>query len=156
MKTRTKWILGILTGVVILAALAAVGYFVFSHWAGMRGNLPWDDRGWRQQMPMHPYRGLPGMRSGIFSPLRFVGGGLLCLGVLALLVAGVYLLVRGLRRPQNMTTAASATPVAVPAAIVAPAPAAAPAPAVEHACPNCARQVQADWTHCPYCGAPLS
>jgi hypothetical protein len=57
--------------------------------------------------------------------------------LLALAVVGVVALVRR-RSPAPLATAA-ASPVVVET----------------EACPNCGRQVQKDWSHCPYCGQDL-
>ena len=146
MNTATKWIIGIVVGLILLTAIVGIGYLAFSRWPGpiwvMRspGIHPWEDgRG----MPLLPFRGLPAQRFIGFFPLRFLGGGLIFTGALVLIVLGVIWLVRSLGRPQP------SSPLAVPT----PAPAV-PQPAAQ-ACPNCKRPVQEDWSHCPYCGADL-
>jgi hypothetical protein len=158
MKTITKWILGILIALVILAALAAIGYLVFSqwNWAGWRmdarlfrmweggRHMPW--RG----MPMMPFWSAPGQRLGGFFPLRWIANWLVCPGILFLIVLGVVALVLSLRR--------SPAPSVSPVSTASTAPAAAPTPvqAVSQTCPNCGRPVNTDWRHCPYCGTALA
>jgi hypothetical protein len=146
MKQSTKWIVGIAIGLLCLVALVAIGYMVFSWWGGsgwmmssrsIQGwsegrDIPW------QRMPMHPDRGMPFTRFNAFFPLRIVASGLLCLGLLALIVLGVFALARGLKR----TSQPAERPVAAASAA--------------QACSNCGRPVQEDWKLCPYCGNQLA
>jgi hypothetical protein len=69
-------------------------------------------------------------------------GGLFCLGLLALIVLGIVLMARSLRKP------------AVIAAPVAPMPAASDVAPVSsmHSCSRCGEPVQDGWKHCPNCG----
>lgn len=180
MKTSTKWILGILLGVVVLGLVCVVGVIGYNLWGGSSGwaletrsGQLWGDENatpWRMmpynRMPMRPYGdfhmspygGMRGAWFGFFSPLRLVGFPLLCLGFLALVVIGIVLLVRGTRKPQPAAIAAAA-PVAAatsePTTVAEPAPPAEAAQTAATPCPNCARPVQADWSHCPYCGTAL-
>jgi hypothetical protein len=101
--------------------------------------------------------------------MGFRGGGFLMflphllgqLLILALVVAGVIFLVRALSRPRagvfQATAGAPAASVPAAAAVVPTAPlettAAEPAPA--RTCASCGRELQADWTHCPHCGAKV-
>lgn len=151
MSKSTKWILGIAIGLVCVIALVAFGYLAFSWWNGSgwmgsgwmmetprfrawgdRGDIPW------QRMPMHPGWGMPYSRFGGLYPLRVVASGLLCLGVLALIVLGAIALVRVLSRPSQATEK--------PVLPVEPA----------QNCSNCGRPLQNDWSHCPYCGNPVA
>jgi hypothetical protein len=147
MKTSTKWIIGIVVGLVCLAALVGVGYLAFNWWSGSSGwmmesrafrtwgdgrALPWHG------MPMRPDRGVPYAGFSSFYPLRMIASGLICLGLLALIGLGLVALVRGLARPSQ--------PAEKPVALAAPS----------RTCSNCGRAVQEDWNHCPYCGNPLS
>jgi hypothetical protein len=158
MKTALKWILGILIGLILVAAVVAIGFMVAgrSGWGhGMmesRAIHPWDGgrvMPWRD-MPMQPYGGMFHRPFGGFFPLATLAGGLFCLGVLVLIVLGIIALVRALSRPKQ--------PAASPAPVIEPAPAPAPAlvEVAAHPCPTCGRQVQEDWHHCPHCGADLS
>jgi hypothetical protein len=141
-----KWILGIVLGLVALAALAAAGYLAFSRWSGVgwmmdaRAFRLWDGGRallWRWT-PMHPTWGIPASRFFGFSPLGMIAGGLIWLGLLALIVLGVIALARGLSRSSgSAVTSVQATSPA-------------------KACPNCGRPVQDDWSHCPYCGHALA
>ncbi len=152
MKTAIKWILGILIGVVLLAAVAAVGYFVFTRWDGIsfmmrpRVLMPFEGR----RMPIQPFGGIPYQRFGGFFPLRLIGSGLFCLGFLALIVLGVVVLVRVLRQPGQ------AAIIAAPAVAPIQMPEPVQTPAVTRNCSNCGKPVQEDWSHCPYCGNTLS
>ena len=100
MKTSTKWILGILIGLVVgcilLATAGGAGYLMLNR----SGLLGWDtsprsDRLWGDQimpygrMPMHDYPGIYGSWFGFFSPLRYLAFPLICLGFLLLLVLGI-------------------------------------------------------------------
>jgi hypothetical protein len=145
MKTSTKWIIGIAIGLLCVVALVAFGYLAFNWWSGSdwmmetRAFRTWGDgrdQPW-QRMPMHPNWEMPYTRFGGFYPLRMVASGLICLGLLALIVLGVVALARGLIRPSP--------PTKVPVAPVTPS----------KACSNCGRLVQDDWSHCPYCGAVI-
>lgn len=153
MKTAIKWILGILIGLVLLVVVVTVGYVVFSRWNAVsimmrpRVFLPFEGQ---RGMPIQPFGGMPHQRFGGFFPLQLIGGGLFCLGFLALIVLGMVALVRVLKQPSQ--------------AAVMPAPAVAPVqmpepvqtPAATRSCSNCGRSVQEDWSHCPYCGNTLS
>lgn len=154
MRKTTKWILGIVIGLVAIAAIAAIGYWMVSQWSGgewttvarssrfwdgSRG-MPWHAMPWNA-MPGHPNRIMPGYRFGGFSAVRMMAGGLIWSGMLALIVLGIVALVRSLSRPSQ------------PA--VAPVQAVEPTPAPAFACANCGRTVQDDWSHCPFCGTAL-
>jgi hypothetical protein len=147
MKTITKWILGIVIGLVIVAFLATIGFVAFnrSHNVGwMMQSREFRPFGGDREMPMHPYAIMPHHMVMSFSPFRFLGGLLSFSLVAFLVVLGIVYLVRGLKKPQTVVT--------VPAQVSAPAP-------VEvrvHTCSNCGRTVQEDWSHCAYCGNTLS
>jgi hypothetical protein len=164
-----KWILGILAVMVLLAVLAGAGYMIYTHWNGgwMMDRSAWRDFSPRNglperdyRMPMQPFErrgsvpfgmmphgGMPfgGMRGGFF-PFNFILGGLLRLGLLALLVYGAVMLWRSLRRPQSAAVAAapgSAPLVEMPTvqAVVETTP-----------CASCGTALQPGWKHCPNCG----
>jgi len=156
MSRSFKWIIGIFIGVIVVAALVAAGFFVFNHGFGriglmdealgmrLRGNeriQPWRD------MPMHPYLRMPGSRIGFgYSPLAFVLGGLLRLGLLTLVVVGVIALIRGMWRPRPAEVVPAPT-IQTPVEPVSP---------LLSTCPNCGFAVQEDWKHCPNCAHDLS
>jgi len=143
MKNIWKWIIGIVLGLVILALLVGAG-FAFrtgSLGCGARARSGFDQDG--RSFGMMPYDGMHrgfgmmhygGMHRG-FGMMPFGGlfGGLISLGVLALIVLGILWLVRSLRKP------------AVPAAPVVPAVPAA-------TCRNCGNPVESGWRNCPHCG----
>jgi hypothetical protein len=134
MKKIWKWVIGIVLGLVVLALLVGAG-FAFrtgSLGCGARARNGFDQDG--RGFGMMPYGG---MHRG-FGMMPFGGffGGLISLGVLALIVLGILWLVRSLRKP------------AVPAAPVVPA-----VPAL--ACRNCGNPVESGWRNCPHCGKKL-
>ena len=137
MKKIWKWVIGIVLGLVVLALLVGVG-FAFHAGAGRFSERAWngfgrDGRGFG----MMPYGG---MHRG-FGMMPFGGffGGLIFLGVVALIVLGILWLVRSLRKP--------ATPVAPAATVIPVAPAA--------TCRNCGNPVESGWRNCPHCGKKL-
>ena len=156
MKPVWKWMIGIVVGLVIVAALVGAAilvrnYLPFRHMAlqvqkiqpGQQlqpgqpvrpfGNRNFDEPGFgmrRFGMPGFGMHGFGGHSFGMpgWGRMPFGGflGGLFTLGLLAFLVLGIIWLVRGLKTPK---------------------------PAVgTHACANCGKPVQADWRNCPYCG----
>ena len=146
MKPVWKWIIGIVVGLVVLAAV--VGGVIL-----VRNNLPFRHMAFQVQkvqpgqpsqpgQPVRPfgnrYSGGPGFGMREFGmrgfgmmgwgmmPFGGFFGGLFTLGLLAFLVLGIIWLVRNNRTPRQ---------------------------AVEmHTCGNCGKPVQADWRNCPYCG----
>jgi hypothetical protein len=176
MKTSTKWILGIVIALLVLCVIGGVGGVVATRWFGGIGwhmdgwsRQPWSDQDgvqpWRQ-MPMHPDQGMwmkpyndgRSMMLGRFAPLRLAATSLLCLGMLALVVIGIVLLVRGTRKsnspPVPTAVVSAAAPEAEPQAVAEDVSPAAAEPAPVKTCPNCGRPVEDEWSHCPYCGAP--
>lgn len=151
MKTTTKWILGIVAGLVVVTAVSALAIFAMTQsgslgWmANERSFMP---RTFERTMPMHPYADGSWFFMSRFNPLWFIGRILLWGGVLALIVLGITALVRGLNKPAQAVTAANAATTAVIEQV-------SPAQAVQ-SCPACSRVVQQDWSHCPYCGNPLA
>jgi hypothetical protein len=179
MKKAAKWILGIVIGLVVLAVLAAAGFFAFNHWGSVgrmasnrqfqewggaprfgqgiapdqmpRGRMP------RGNMPMY---GMGGRYMGYrpFRPLGALVGGLFCLGLFTLVVLGIIVLVRSLsHKPQPApVTSVPAVAVAAPAVVAPAAVEPVVSEAVTRPCPNCGRPMQADWSQCPYDGTALS
>jgi uncharacterized membrane protein len=145
MNRTLKWIIGILIALLALAVIAAVAYFGFGRWYGygMMGasRFPhWEGRG---TMPMHPgdYWGRPGFGSGGFFWLGMLPRLLFNLGILTFIVLGVVYLVRLLSGQRHEHTATSPQTPTLEATA---------------SCSNCGKPVQADWSHCPYCGNTLS
>jgi hypothetical protein len=142
MKKAWKWVIGIVVGLVIVAALVGAAFLVRSHFVvnqvarleatslriqrpGMMlfRNGEGGGRGWT----MHG----PGMMAyGRRRPFGGLIGGLFSLGLLALVVLGIVWLVRRLTVPK--------TP---------------PAPLLT--CRHCSKPIQAGWIACPYCGKKL-
>lgn len=160
MSKTMKWILGILIAVLVIGAIGAAGFLVTNRlygrawmlgdldrrsWDGgrivPRGEVPWG------AMPMRPYSRMPGVHLLPFFPFGGFFFWLICLGGLALLVFGIIALVASLSSPKKAVESVSATvpPAPIEAAPLRPA----------HLCPSCARPVQEDWSHCPYCGSAL-
>jgi uncharacterized membrane protein len=131
MSKTLRWILFVLLGLVALAVVAGVFFAVFgSYRYGMMRPGIW--------MGDH-------MRFG-YSPIGWIFGGLLCLGIIMLVVIGIVALatalVRG-NRPAQVTQPSQATP---PSEITTS----------ERPCQNCGRMTREDWKTCPYCGNPLA
>ena len=173
MKNGMKWFLGIVIGLVIVAALVVAGFVVFNRWhetGWMMSNRDYQfqgidkSRSWRDMpggenvwnerhqgnMPMRSLWEAPTSRFGILRPLRMIFGCFIALGLLTLLVLGVIYLLGGRRRPQQ-----PAVPPAAVAPLVATSPAPSPVQDMVSVCPHCAQPVQKDWKHCPNCGGPL-
>jgi uncharacterized membrane protein len=145
MNKTLKWILGILIGLLVLAAIAAVAFFGFGGWyghgmMGAYGFRNWEGRG---VMPMHPggfWGRSGGFRGGGFFWLGMLPGLLFNLGILVLIVLGVIYLVRALTGHRAPATTNAQISAAEPV----------------KTCSNCGKSVQADWMHCPYCGNSLA
>lgn len=96
------------------------------------GNGRWGGRGM--------YMGGAGMLGfGRMMPFGGLFGGLVLLGILALIVLAIIWLVRNLRKP--IATA----PVVAAGSLVITAVA-------THSCQKCSEPVQEDWKFCPHCG----
>jgi hypothetical protein len=139
-----------------------------------------------RNLPMPPFQGMPYRHIVGYSPFGFFGGWLIIAAALGLFALAVVALVLVLRRPgrpamqsvvlpgpgspsqptgsmqskaydQPAATGGPGTQVQPPASVQPPAQEAAPEPgAAGQNCPNCGRSIQADWSHCPYCGTPLA
>ncbi|MEA3441701.1 MAG: zinc ribbon domain-containing protein [Chloroflexota bacterium] len=159
MKTSTKWILGIVIGLVIVCGILFVGTLAASRWVASDWVVDYRyGRLWSDETEL-PWRDMPMMGDwdgpfhwNLAAPLSLICGGSFCLGLFILLVLAVILVVRNQSRPQQ------------PAAVEAPEPAPAPAPepaqpavqAPDTVCAHCGQPVQDGWSHCPHCGSPLS
>jgi len=164
MKTSTKWIIGILVGVVVVTVVACLGVLAWNivvpggGWEyGLRSGRLWSD----QRMPFHgldpddmPMSGFQmrtGSWFGFFGLARLLGGALLCLGLPLLIIIGVVLLIRNnSTQTGGGQVETSAPPTQVPAQT-----AETPEPQPANPCGNCGKPVQSDWSNCPYCGNPL-
>ncbi len=169
MKKGLKWLLGIVIGLVVVAILVGVGFFAYNHFRGTGFMVANRSYRFSYNNRVFPFRNMPGnvrppngnyirpfagtslSRIGVFRPLSWLFGCLVCLGFLILVVLGVVYLIRGPRRAQQV--AASPTPIAPP---VTTPPPSSPAQSNVHACPHCGQMVQDDWKHCPHCGGPLT
>jgi len=167
MNKTWKWVLGIVVGLVVVAALVGAGFWVVNRsnafiWMRDARQAQRGDFNWRQ-----PGQELPQLRGqGQKSPRDFGNnrmpmysynmmgfhpfGGLLLIGrlvggafKLALLGLVIFLAVVLAQRRQQPRPPAPAA--AIPEA----------EPAAKLACPHCARTIQEDFRHCPYCGASL-
>ena len=144
MKKVWKWIIGIVLGLIILAVLVGVGFMMRGNFHVNRAELP-NSRSFSERGPeMMPYGGFgshmrgPGMMGYGMMPFGGLIGGLFALGFLALVVLGIFWLVRSLRKPKVVDVPAI-MPAAMPAASV-------------NSCNKCGRPIQDDWKVCPYCG----
>lgn len=131
MNTTLKWILYILGGVVALVVIAGFISLIFSGY-GYGMMRP----GFRMMEPFYYH-----------SPVRSVFGGLLCLGVILLIIVGIVALVNGLvnkNKPSEIKTTDQIS--TQPSEISEPS----------RNCANCGKPAQEEWNTCPYCGNPLS
>jgi len=175
MKKVWKWILGILIGLVVIAVVLGAGYMVARRartvrwmresrlaqrgneeqgepWQAMPGQRNQGQNGPGQKWPKNfgrddmPVRYYGGMGFHPFGGLRLVGrlvGGVFRLAILGLVIFfAVTLALRQKQVKQSLPANAAQ-------------PAAELTQATGMACPHCARGVQADWKHCPYCGNSL-
>jgi hypothetical protein len=143
MNKLWKWIIGILSVLVVVAVLVGVGFMVRSNFHGYRANVQ-ASPGFSQRGPeILPYHGFeymrgPGMMRWGMMPFGGFFGGLFSLGFLVLVVLGIIWLARqvGTQRPVEVPATMPAT---IPAAIVNP-------------CKKCGKPIQDDWIVCPHCG----
>jgi uncharacterized membrane protein len=148
MNRTVRTIIAILIGLVIVVVIAGLAFMAFTRWntgGWMMDGRAWGD--WRNQpWGGMPWGGMP-MHSrwfGGFFPLAMIFGRLLQLGILALVIYGIYALIRGLTRPQVTTSAQIAQASPLPATPVMAA--------ATHPCASCGFAVQDGWKHCPNCG----
>jgi hypothetical protein len=138
MSKILKWILYILLGLVALAVVAGIVFMIFG---GYRTGIMWPgyrmmEPGFRMMDPMRFY----------YHPGFLIFGGLLCLGVILLVIIGIVAFVNVLvNRNQPDQTPPPAQITTPPAEPTAPS----------HTCENCGKPAQEDWKTCPYCGNPL-
>jgi hypothetical protein len=145
MSKVLKWILFILLGLVVLSIVAGVVFMVFGGLRyGMMGpGIRSFGPGIRMMEPGRNY----------FHEGRSIFGGLLCLGVLLLVVVGIMALVSALthrNKPSQITPPAQVVTEPAQAAISSEE-----VNAPSQTCANCGKPTQADWKTCPYCGNPL-
>jgi hypothetical protein len=148
MKNAWKWIIGIIVGLVVLTVLFGVGFMVRNNFHGYR-EVSRVAPGFYERGPgMMPYGGFghmrgPSMMGYGFMPFGGIFACLVGLGFLVLMVLGIIVLVRGLRKPMPATnvlaTAPAITPESTPAAII-------------NACKKCGKPLQDEWVACPFCG----
>ncbi len=113
MSTRNAWILGIVIALILLLLVPMffMGGFGMMGGMGMMGGY------------------------GYYQPFGWIGmllGWIIPLIILALLIAGVVILVTSLTRRGQIPTGATSG-----------------------FCTNCGKPVQSDWLNCPYCGTAL-
>jgi hypothetical protein len=167
MKKVLGWIFGIFIGLAIIAIIVGAGFMITRRLGGVAwmsgsrlvqrngidrsapnqlvprqrnrgGMMPGFNE--QNEMPMY-YYGRTGFRP--FGGLMLIGGligGLFKLALLGLVI--FFAVTLGLRYDRNKRQAALASPTAA-------------ASVEKMACPSCAREVQVDWKHCPYCGNSL-
>jgi hypothetical protein len=159
MKTTTRWILGIGLGLIVVACPAVAAYCIPPHGRFARSLLsvqqseengrvlPWRDM--PRENPIDPFERIPRRGFGVMMrPNWGIAIFFLCGLALAggLVAAAVVALARSSRK-QAVVGAVPATVLPDAAAVTQPA---------EKACPNCGREVNADWQHCAYCGTNLT
>jgi hypothetical protein len=129
MSKALRWILYIIGGLVVIALVAAVVTAVFG---GVRYGYGMMRPGIVQFPGYH-------MRFG-YGEWAWLFGGLLCLGVILLVIVGIVALVAALTRGNRTAPIPPTSAVTIP----------------EKPCPNCGRMTQPDWKTCPYCGTSLT
>lgn len=156
MNKTTKWILGILAGIILLAVIACAAVF-FMTWLGgdgwvmgTRSGRLWENRG------IMPWQSMHGTWRGLFlGPIGMLAPALLCLGVIVLIIVGVVALVLNQQKkgaqpsPVAPTSTAAAVP-APPSVEVNP-----PSAEVQKTCSTCNHSLSQEWKVCPYCGTPV-
>jgi len=170
MKKALKWIIGILIGLAVIAVVLGAVYLVASQFGGI--NWTRDYRLVQRSGPLQdlPRQGMPGQNMPrqnmprLFErnemPMYYYGSwGFRPFGGFALigrLVGGVFRLAfLGLVIFLAVTLALRQKQIKQPVTTSAPLPSVeSTQPAILN-CPHCAREIQADWKHCPYCGNSL-
>jgi hypothetical protein len=158
MSKGLKWFLGIVAGLVIVAALVLGGIWVFNRWhesgSILSGrvyrfndgrvlpghNTPGQGTPFKVR-PMQPIWGRPVSRLAGFHPLQALFLCMIGVGFIVLVIGTVFYLVR----PRHQVAASTVALPAVPSA----------APATVQSCSHCGGTVQDDWSYCPHCGSPL-
>jgi hypothetical protein len=180
LKKVLKWIMWILIGLVVIAVVVGAGFMVARRvgtvrWMrenrlAQRGNvepgkqwqdkprqampgqnkpqrnLPWNNspRNFgRDEMPMYRYGGMSYYHfGGLMLVGRLVGGifRLAILGLVIFLAVTLALRQKQAKQPVSANVVQQETESTLTAGM---------------ACPHCAREIQADWKHCPYCGNSL-
>ncbi len=144
MSRVLKWIALALVVLIVLIGVAALFFGAFRF-----GVMPMMGRGFRAPFMYG--------RIGVGFWLLMLARMIVPLLLIALLVLFGVAIGRGLSRPRAVPHAPidAAGPAAVGEAPTGAVQAPAQMPAATAVCPNCGRQVQADWNNCPYCGANL-
>lgn len=163
MKKVWKWIIGIVIALIVIAALVVGGFFIWMHAGNYAGvarvvrpgttmpgfgrepfNNTWGGHGYIMRGPGMMEFGRTGIFGGLF-------GGLIGIGLLALIIMGIIWLARSLRTPATAKATASEASVAAAASEVEESNLEASA----QTCPKCGSPVQTDWKHCANCGRKL-
>jgi hypothetical protein len=162
MRSSLKWIFGILIGLLVVVLVVGAIFFLTNNWMGSgwwqgsHSAMMWHDERVlpRDRMPMAPNPRVFGPAYSGFSPLRFIGGGIICLGFLGLLTLGTILLVMALRKPASAvaTQASSVTSPSTTPVEVTNQPSTSIGPDEAAKCSNCQKTIQKGWEFCPYCG----
>jgi hypothetical protein len=148
MKNIWKWIIGIIVGLVVLGVLVGGGLMVRSNFHGYR-EVTRVAPGFYQRVPeMMPYGGFGHLRGPVmmghgFLPFGGIFACLVGLGFLVLLVLGIIVLVRSLRKPMPVAGVPAATSAVVPETMPA---------VIENSCKKCGKPLQSEWKACPFCG----
>jgi len=146
MKTTVKWILGLVIGFLVIGSILMIGYLMFNRWGtfgwvmGPREIRSWDGQRFK---PMQLHWRVPERRFLGVLPLRFIGGSFLFIGLLSIIILGVFVLFRAIQNPQQSSAPS------------APFSSSTATPAGERVCGNCNNPVQDEWSHCPFCGETL-
>ena len=144
MNKVLKWILYILLGLLVLAIIGGFLGMVFGGfgYGMMRPGIRLMEPGIRMMEPYYYHR------TG-----GFLFAGLLCLGVILLVIVGIVALVYALVNRNKNAQATAPAQITSPPVVTTNPPAEMTAPA--RTCNNCGKPAQEEWKTCPYCGNPL-
>jgi hypothetical protein len=143
MNKVLKWILYILLGLVVLAVVGGFLAMIFGGfgYGMMRPGVRLMEPGIRMMEPFYYHR------TG-----GFLFAGLLCLGVILLVIVGIVALVYALVNKNKNAQVTAPAPITSPVETTSqPAEMTAPI----RSCSNCGKPSQEEWKTCPYCGNPL-
>jgi len=143
MSKVLKWILYILLGLVVLAVVGGFLAMIFGGfgYGMMRPGVRLVDPDIRMMAPSY-YHNTGG----------FLFAGLLCLGVILLVIVGIVALVYALVNRNKNAQVTAPVQITPPVETTSP-PVQMTAPT--RSCSNCGKPSQEEWKTCPYCGNPL-
>jgi hypothetical protein len=146
MKNVLKWA-AIILGILIVLALVASPFLLRSGYANMAMHPGFN--GW-DRMGGHPGPRMMGGGFGLLGGMGLLfGRSLGQIVLLGLVIVGVVALVKYFKPQIAQPAQVQAQPFQP--TVLTPVP----APDQTLACKACGKPLQADWAHCPYCGATI-